>query len=226
VSEVIDKGLPALAIGEETDLVTGHFHDHLVARTADCTEEGYSALTKWPFSFLLPVSRRVPIPPAQQIREGLEAAVADWNADEPFDGYWTGRRAYADWRSKLAESVVGSVDADKRWQNEVGNAYIMEGLVDARRSAALFLHRVENMMGPEAKKELLAAAAVYERMLELLNNPTFRAYAPYPWDCDEENVWDEAKRQDHIARLHQAEELDAEAIGHLERALQLYQATH
>lgn len=220
VEEVLDRGLPVLAIGEETDLVLGHFHDHLVARTADSTEEGYSALTRWPSAFMLPEKRHAPIPPALQIREGLEVAIQDWKSEGTVNGYFSGAAAYRNWRGKLQEEVITSLSVDARWRFQHGNAYITECLMDARRTAAAFLRRVQNMLGPTAKEHLLAAAELYDKLThEDLTSADFAHYAPYSWMCDEEHVWDEAMRQDQIARLVRAEEKDRLAIEELSRAI-------
>lgn len=223
VEEVVDRGLPVLAIGEDTDLVVGHLHDHLVARTADSQEEGYSALNHWPHNFMLPQRRSQPVPPIQQIREGLEAAVQDWDAADEAKGYLTGSAAYADWRAKLSEEVIENLSIDTKWQYQHGNAYIMECLIDARRTAVAFLRRVQNTLGANAKPHLLAAADIYERLLnETLTLPDFASYAPYSWMCDQDHQWDAEKRQDEIGRLEIAERADSEAMEKIRQALEAH----
>lgn len=221
VKASIDLGLPVLAMGDETDLVTGHFFDHLVGRMADAHDEGYCAIHRWPDSFLIPVRRRAVAPPIQQVKAGLAAAVESWHSEEVFEGYFDGEVAYEAWSKQLEESHIRELSADDLWRHQHANSYIVECLVDARYTASKFLTRVSNALGPVAKVELLAAAQVYQRMLDEVLRVEGEPYlAPPTWASNAENPWSQAQREFQIERLAQARKLDAEAILHLEKALE------
>ncbi|MFN8223944.1 MAG: hypothetical protein U0R50_11950 [Gaiellales bacterium] len=223
----IDRGWPILAHGAQMDMAVVFGYEAAGARvllsdywaaehpcvmaTAEAKEIG---------AFIDRID-----PPAERtdaVRAGLELAVRRWHEGivdpDPTSGatYYYGGTGYERWRADLGR--FDDLDEGQRHNLYFLNSWTYSSLHQNRSGHAARYLRAANL-GVAAEGELEAAAICYDRLAERLgrwsaSDPRFGFVKQQPIKS-----WTHDVRADEIATLTDLQQLDTEAIGHLERAL-------
>jgi|GEM_PF-888442 len=151
--------------------------------------------------------------------EALKVAVANWHRERHDGGlkgreYWYGDAALAAWIRDL--EAFDSMPADTRANLHRLDQWNLLSLVDARRSARVFLADYGRLIQGDVRQALTAAEELYQREVDALQplakERTGRPRSPDNWTADE--------RRREIEALTTARQTEAEAIAAIERALQ------
>ncbi|MCL2648222.1 MAG: M48 family metalloprotease [Phycisphaerales bacterium] len=164
----------------------------------------------WPWGVLM-VGKRLEgktMDPNEADLAALRQAVAlAHDQAGPTEAPWRGRRftgqkAWAAWATVLRH--VEEPTEDRYHRNTRGH------LVANRTAAAIYLRSVAEHRNGQAKEELLAAAAAYEKVLEAIKLPRIDFTGVEK---------DAAKRREIADKIDQIATLDQEAVVHIERAI-------
>jgi hypothetical protein len=216
----IDRGIPVLADSEECSLLVGYEKggEVLLGRWYGAVADGYSPMKQWPWR--VGVVALDGDPPARKrvIRASLHRAVELARA-EKFENYAVGFRGWEVWIAWLREPLTDSSkpDGGADFKRTLGNAYINECLIDARRAAAIYLRSAAVELGSPAAPPLRRAADHYDRLWRTLDKK--RELAPYPWQVTPARPWTAAMRQSQAGLLEEAQALERSAVAEIEAAL-------
>ena len=167
-------------------------------------------------------------PPAEReaVAEALRLAVRHWRRGRgpgPQDSYLYGDAAYAQWIADLG-ATAGFLEEQRGAVFFLG-WWSFSTLLDARLAATAFLRDHLGALGEEARRELQRALDTYEREVALLQRP-FREGGAFlgAWSGKSLEHWTPEVREREQQVLREARGLEAEAVTHLEAALQAAEA--
>lgn len=182
---------------------------------------GEQPFTKLDDIFLFVEPGGAPLSPREALLSGLKTAVKNFKrTDQPeFGGghFLYGSAAYSGWRDALTR--VGDGEKGAHLARQI-NWWVMNSLIDARSAASTYLLKSVSLLRPDAQAHLQRAAEIYKQAAALgreamRSNETF---AP-PWSGKSDADWSLDVRNREIETLKRCEQMDAEAIGEIEKAL-------
>jgi len=128
-------------------------------------------------------------------------------------------REYSAYVESWPERYPDSQADELRHETTLGNAWIYESLVDARKSARNYLRSIKSEFGEKAGEHLEAAAEAYGKLVDELARKS--SAVSYPWDFkDIEKDWTQDMRDAQADALEKALLLEQVAIGEIEQALE------
>lgn len=133
---------------------------------------------------------------------------------ERYREYYSGFKAYDDWIGALVdEPAFKKLTSEDLKGIAHANAFCYASLIDARASAARYLHSVKEDLGTDAAPHLLAAADIYERIAEKLKP----VKVVYYWEV-EKKPWTPAMRRHEAVILKSVALLEKQAVQELRQA--------
>jgi hypothetical protein len=216
----IDKGWPVLFGSIEDGLVVGYADGGetlLVRGYFDGGEPGFHPLEEWPWGFAVLEKKAAPVDRREAIVRSLRTAV-DLAHREKTGDYTSGFAALPQWTAllRLGDEEFAAEDEKHEMGIQHGNAYIYACMMDARTRAAGYLRSVAGEFGEDAGAHLLAAAGIYDQVLDSLRGG--HANAPFPWQS-KDKPWSREMRESEAETLDTACALERQAVAELEAAL-------
>lgn len=217
----IEGGIPAFSSSEECSLLVGYDKngETLLGRWYSSGDPGYAPMKDWPWA--VEILRKEAAPDRRQaILRALRSAVDLARTEENQDGtYPSGFRALRLWVGWLRdqERMARETTGDKLFGTALGNAFILDCWVDARRAAAIFLRANAQRLGAEAEVPLLRAAQLYDGLQDKVCKA--RALAPWPWQITPEKPWTPAMMQQQADLVEALIPVEQAAIAEIEQAL-------
>ncbi len=215
----VNRGVPALAIEEETGLAIGYVGGgeailvrHPYSRRGEEAEK-LDERHAWGIGIVhRPPSR--PSPAA--LLRSLEVAV-ELADGRRYGAYTSGFGAYDDWIAKLSDEDLLQRSETEPGAVVAGNAHIYYCLVDARRSASAYLRRIAPEL-PEAAASLEDAASRYQEIADRLEAGW--EHVPWPRQLRSLADWGLDRRRLQAERLAEARERERAAVGALGAAIE------
>ena len=219
----IERGIPAFCSSEECSLLVGYDKngETLLGRWYSSGDPGYVPMKDWPWA--VEILRKEAVPDRRQaILRALRSAVDLARTEENQDGtYPSGFRALRLWAGWLRdqERMARETTDDKRFGTALGNAFILDCLIDARQAAAIFLCANAKRLGPDADAALLKAAQHCDEVTEQAR--AISPLAPWPWHITPEKPWTPAMMQQQADLVEALIPIEQAAIAEIEKALRI-----
>jgi hypothetical protein len=168
-------------------------------------------------------------PPISAFVGGLRTAARNWRRGKAHAGYavhghewYYGRRAFEVWMDDLTVRDHASLSEGDVARLYGMNRWVWMCLIDARRAAVTYLRDHAHLLGVEAAGPALAAAAAYQREVDLLSGATD---LPCMDPCSQPpSAWGPDQRRRQRELLQEAMETEAEAIQQMEQAAAAHEA--
>lgn len=224
IVDSIDRGWPVLYQPEECGIIAGYRDGGglFLYRPYMHGDEEYQVLDDFGWAAVHVLDPKAsPLPRKEAILEGLKLAVEQaWTSETRGEDegarYRAGFSAWQAWIRELAAAdFLPGLTEESREGSQVGNAWIMVCLLDAREAAARFLRQAAGAFEGETADHIQAAADAYQKVYETLEPA--RELAPFPWD---EREWTQEMRKAQSVALWQAMAHEKEAIDAIEKALE------
>lgn len=163
-----------------------------------------------------PLSRR------EAVLKGLSAAVGNWSRESAYgDGgrFFYGGGAFDHWRASL--TAVNTNGKGQGLSNHV-NWWNFDCLCDSRTAAVKYLRASADLFTEPARVHILKAADLYEQERALAAKATFEDKNAFlgPWTGKKDQDWTPDVRVRESALLTRCEDLEAQAIAELRKALE------
>jgi hypothetical protein len=225
----IDAGIPAIASSEESSVIVGYSQNGTVLLRRQTWDDGSKPPEKWkgtPWGFHVFKPRAAKPDRTALVKESLARAVevatlaeSGVKADKPNSGYDAGLPALRRWVKELRNDETWNPLPEASVKRVAQfNAWIYEGLCDARASAAIYLKEIASQFPEPQRAHLLAAAELYQQETKTLVDTCPVDVAPYPWMLKNGKKWDNAMRHHQADLLEQAISFEERAIAELKAA--------
>jgi hypothetical protein len=225
----IDAGVPAIAGSEESSVLVGYSQNGTVLLRRQTWDDCSKAPSKWkgtPWGFQVFKPRAMKPDRAALVKESLARAVeiatlteSGVKPDKPNSGYDTGLPALRRWAKELRNDETWNPLPESSVKRVCQfNAWIYEGLCDARSSAATYLKEIAPQLPEPQRAHALAAAELYATVFKTLADKCPVDVAPYPPMLKDGRKWDNAMRHHQADLLEQAIPLEERAITELKAA--------
>jgi len=214
----VDRGVPALAMEEETGLAVGYVgggEEILVRHPYSRQGEGVEKLIEdhaWTFGVVVRPPDR---PSRKALLRSLEAAVELAHTGR-FSAYASGFGAYDEWIATLSAEDLLERSGTEPGAVLAGNAHIYYCLVDARRCASAYLRRIAPEL-PEAAGSLEEAATRYQKIADRIEAGF--EHVPWPRQLASLADWGLDRRRLQAERLAEVRDGERAAVGALEAAI-------
>lgn len=217
VTKSIDRGWPALYEVEDAGLCVGYTKgcEKFITRTYFDKEGEYTETGRWPWILSVIVAREEPLGRKEAVVRSLKSAIEQAETPE-FNGYWSGWKAYEDWRQGLLDETPPANEEEARGKQHA-NAFVYMTFTDSRNAAHQYLKQVRNELGPESAPHLDSASEYYEHLYKVLKKGAH--FAPACLQASDLKNWNAEMRKREAKVLEDAEALDRKAIAELKLAL-------
>jgi hypothetical protein len=222
----IDNGMPVLFLAEECGVILGYqpTGETFFYRPYGYTLDRWKPLEPkdWNWAWVGIISpKRVAEPMARReaamrsLRLALELSSPTSRPDAPGQRMVGGLPAYQLWVEQLVdEPRFAMTDKAKREQVQIGNAWMLAVLLDARLSAARYLHDAAREVPEATAQHVKLAGEAYQREAAALE--TARPIAPFPW---QNRAWTATDRREQSRILKQALEQERQALAEIRAAV-------
>jgi RNA polymerase sigma-70 factor (ECF subfamily) len=222
IMKSVNAGRPVLAYepGLNMDVVYGYEQGGRMLLLRDrAADEDTLRLppSKLGFMLIFPGDHKEPMSERAAAIEGIKMAVCHWRRDRFAAGpgeYWYGKAALSHWSDDLGQAAQFS--EDERTQLRFVSWWNFVGMRDARRSAVTFLEDRAVLLDDEQREPLARAAEAYRQEADILDAALDDGHT-FSRSVD---GWTPQVQRREQAILSQACELEEEAVGQVERALQ------
>ncbi len=221
----IERGIPAIFISEECQLVVGHTVDgKRVVRPYAPNADGYRDTEDWPWVACILDPADLPMDRRQAVATSLRLAVT--LARTPQHGeYAGGFRALELWADQLLDESRFATLSEQDWfRPALANGYCYGCLWSSRLAAETYLRSVAEDFEQPVRGQLCEIAGVYQRVHQLLGKkrPEYAcAWSLQPWRIGGLKKWTPAMRLAEADALREALDLERHAIAAVEALLPL-----
>lgn len=217
VTQSIGRGWPVLYSVEDDALCVGYTKgcEKFITRTYFDKDGEYTETDRWPWIFSVIVARDKPLDRKQVVVRSLKSAIEQAETPE-FGGYWSGWKAYEDWRKGLLDETPPANEEEARGKQHA-NAFVYITFMDSRNAAHQYLKQVRGELGKASAPHLDAASDYYEQLYKVLRKGA--NLAPVCLRAEDLKNWNADMRKAEAKVLEDAEALDRKAIVELKLAL-------
>ena len=219
----IDRGVPVQYGSEEDGIIVGYQkHGDEWICFHPLREGGRKTFveTNWPWGIAVFTDRKTEMASISDLALGALKQAIEMAELEESGEYHLGWAAWEAYIAKL--KTLQQADEKTIKENNMGNAWIYECLVQFRREAAKYLRNIAGVFDDIVAQHLLTAAGIYEKIADAVltdSDSCILSVAPYPWSLSEGEEWTNELRAMQIKRLENAYPMERKAIDNIKAAL-------